>query len=90
MSTKKRKQGTDLIDLAKVPSPRPGFVTCYGAGSPFRKERKTSPLFRVQHGRHRLISRALCVVQYYGRKCRLCPQSQVRLTFKAEEPDDGS
>lgn len=87
MNAKKKKHGTDLIDLTKVTSPRPGFVVCYGGGSPFRKERKTSPLFRVQHGRQRLISRALCVVQYFGRKCKMCPNSKATIAFTARKPD---
>lgn len=77
---KRPKPKPKLIDIAKEPPhANAGLVTCYAAGRPFRKEKGG---FRVEEGKQRLVNRALCVVQYHGRKCRICPNGGARLTFR--------
>lgn len=85
MKGKNPKKGSELVDLRNTQGPRAGFVFCYGSGSPFRKEK--GGLHRVETSRKRLVSRALCVVNYYGKRCGHCPNSEANISFAARGAD---
>lgn len=76
--------GTELVDLRKLRGDKPGFITCYAGGSVFKPD---GAQFRVEKGRARLISRALCVEQFYGNRCKRCPHSQAVVTVAARAQD---
>lgn len=77
---------TDLVSLRKDIAPRPGLAVCYASGSVFRIEGR---FHRVETGKRRLVSRALCVVGFYKKRCEACPNSKFKATFKARgEPDE--
>jgi hypothetical protein len=71
---------TELVSLKKDQSDDPRYAVCYAQGSTFRKEKN---FFRVERGKRTLVLRALCVVQHYGKRCRICPNSNIEITFQA-------
>jgi hypothetical protein len=77
---------TELISLAADKSGDPRFAVCYARGSSFKQEGK---FHRVEKGKRALVSRALCVVETYGSRCRQCPNHSVTLVFKAHGASDG-
>lgn len=72
-------KSTELVSLLKDVSPDPALAVCYARGT-FRKEGK---FLRVETGKRTLVSRALCVVEHFGAKCRRCPNSEGTICFKA-------
>jgi hypothetical protein len=70
---------TELISLTKDRSDDPRYAVCYARGSSFRPE---GNFWRVEKGARALISRALCVVQHYGNRCKQCPNSKFSVTFQ--------
>ncbi len=78
---------TELVSLKKDVSDDPRYSVCYALGSSFRKE---GNFFRVEKGKRTLVPRSLCVVQHFGRRCRLCPNSEFVVTFRALGGTDGS
>ncbi len=71
---------TELISLNKDVCDDPRYAVCYARGSSFRKE---GNFLRVEKGKRTLVPRALCVIQHFGRRCRLCPNSEFAVTFRA-------
>jgi hypothetical protein len=73
---------TEVVDLAeeKVSSK---YGVCYAGGSEFKPTGKGSTSFVVEVGKRRLVSRALCVVQYFKARCQSCPFSKGDLTLVA-------
>lgn len=72
------KKETILVGLAKEKAHAPGFAVCYARGTFVKQGR----MHRVERGKRTVVSRALCVVQYHGRKCRLCPHSEFTAQFE--------
>lgn len=78
---------TELISLQKDKSDDPRYAVCYARGSTFRKE---GNFWRVEKGKRTVVLRALCVKQYFGRRCRNCPNSEFSVTFRALGEAHGS
>lgn len=75
---------TELISLVKDRSDSPTLAVCYAGGGKFVRE---GNFWRVEVGRRTLVHRSLCAVRHFGKRCDLCPNSQVRLVLKAQDPD---
>jgi len=71
---------TEIVDLAEEKTSSK-YGVCYAAGSTFRPTGKGSTSFTVESGKRRLVSRTLCVVQYYKTRCQNCPFSKGALTL---------
>ncbi len=73
---------TEVVDLSeeKVSS---RYGVCYAGGSTFKPTTKHGTSFTVEVGKRRLVSRALCVVQFFKTRCAACPFSKGDLTFAA-------
>lgn len=74
---------TELIALKKDRSEDPRLAVCYASGSHFKPE---GNFFRVEKGKRRLVSRALCVVEHFGKRCRTCPNRDFTVRFQVREP----
>lgn len=70
---------TELVALGKEKSDDPRFAVCYARGSRFRKEGR---FFRVEKGKRGLVSRALCITEFFGSRCRICPNRDFKVSFK--------
>lgn len=75
---------TELVSFLKDLSPDPYHAVCYARGSVFRSEGK---FFRVEKGKRTLVPRVLCVLQHFGRRCRVCPNAEFTVTFRAQGPE---
>lgn len=66
---------TEVVDLAaeQVSSQ---YGVCYASGSTFKPTAKRATTFVVETGKRRLVSRVLCVTQYFKHRCEVCPFSQ--------------
>lgn len=71
---------TEIVDLAEETAPS-NYGVCYAAGSTFKPTGKDSTTFTVETGKRRLVSRTLCVVQYFKSRCQSCPFSKGDLTL---------
>ena len=74
---------TELIAIRKERSGDPRLAVCYASGSHFKPE---GNFFRVEKGKRRLVSRALCVTEHFGKRCRLCPNHEFAVRFRVEAP----
>jgi len=63
-------RATELVSLNKDKSDNPNYAVCYARGAVFKTE---GHFFRVEKGRRNLVKRELCASQYYGARCRICP-----------------
>lgn len=77
-------KATELIALRKDKSGDPSLAVCYARGSVFKPEGR---FFRVEKGRRALVSRALCIVGYYGKRCESCPNYNVVIRLPSRDPD---
>ena len=59
----------------------PRYAACYASGSVFKAE-EGGKFHRVEKGRRTVVSRALCVMEHFGAKCRACPNHSVSLTWR--------
>jgi hypothetical protein len=71
---------TELITLAGDKSDDPRFAVCYARGSAFRREGR---FHRVEKGKRSLVSRALCVIEAFGSRCRQCPNYSAVITLRS-------
>ncbi|OHD24330.1 MAG: hypothetical protein A2Y38_09180 [Spirochaetes bacterium GWB1_59_5] len=69
-------RATELVSLLKDVSTDPRYAVCYARGAVFKKE---GGFFRVERGRRALVSRALCVAEFFESRCRACPNSSFSL-----------
>lgn len=77
---------TELITLQADKSEDPRFAVCYARGSVFKPE---GNFHRIEKGKRSLVSRALCVVETFGSRCRQCPNHKLKLMFRAHGDPDG-
>ena len=80
-------KATELISLRKDVSDDPRLAVCYARGSVFKQE---GHFHRVERGKRTLVSRALCLAEYFGPRCAICPNRNFKVTFVAKDPSDGS
>jgi hypothetical protein len=73
---------TEIVDLAAEQT-SPKYGVCYASGSTFKPTGKGATTFVVESGKRRLVSRTLCVTQYFKSRCQHCPFSQGELTLVA-------
>lgn len=71
---------TEIVDLAEEKASSK-YGVCYAAGSTFKPMGKGSTSFVVETGKRRLVSRTLCVVQYFKSRCQNCPFSKGEITL---------
>lgn len=67
---------TEVVDLAteQIPST---YGVCYASGSTFKPTGKKMPTtFVVESGKRRLVSRVLCITEYFKHRCHVCPYSR--------------
>lgn len=74
---------TELVSLSKDKSDDPRYSVCYARGSVFKKE---GHFHRVEKGKRALVSKALCIAQYYGDRCTVCPNSQFVVGVRSGNP----
>jgi hypothetical protein len=79
-------KSTEIIDLA-AEQVSPKYAVCYASGSTFRPTSAGATTFMVERGKRRLVSRTLCVVQYFKTRCQVCPFSRGSLVLT--RGDDG-
>lgn len=70
--------GSELIDLREDQPADPRYAACYASGSVFRNE-PGNAFHLVEKGARRVVSRALCVLQTFGKKCERCPNSEATI-----------
>ncbi len=71
---------TEIVDLSgEMASSKYGV--CYASGSTFKPTGKGATTFVVESGKRRLVSRTLCVVQYFKSRCQSCPFSRGDVTL---------
>jgi hypothetical protein len=73
---------TELVTLQAEKCDDARFAVCYGRGSSFRQEGK---FHRVEKGARTLVHRSLCVLNYFGRRCEICPNSKVKVKLEVIE-----
>lgn len=66
---------TEIVDLAQEQTSSQ-YGVCYASGSTFKPTAKGSTTFVVETGKRRLVSRVLCITEYFKRRCEVCPYSQ--------------
>lgn len=78
---------TEIVDLAeeKVSSK---YGVCYASGSKFEPTAKGATTFVVEIGKRRLVSRTLCIAQYFKSRCQKCPFSKGDVTLVARGGDE--
>lgn len=72
-------KSTELVSLTKDRSDDPRFAVCFARGNVFRQE---GHFHRVEVGSRTVVHRALCAIQYYGKRCLSCPNQQVTLFLR--------
>jgi hypothetical protein len=78
-------RATELISLLKDKSSDPRYAVCYARGTVFKAE---GNFFRVEKGRRGLVSRALCLLEHYGSRCKICPNSDFSVRLITRGPLD--
>ena len=78
---------TELVSLNKDKADDPRFAVCYARGSVFKPE---GHFFRVEKGKRSLVSRALCLSEYFGKRCRACPNFKFKIKLVSRGGDDDS
>jgi hypothetical protein len=71
---------SELVALGVDQPEDPRYAACYASGSVFKPE-EGGRFHRVEKGHRRLVSRALCVLQYFESRCAKCPNSVATLHF---------
>jgi hypothetical protein len=70
---------TELIALAGEKCEDDKFAVCYAKGSSFRKD---GHLYRVEKGARTVVHRSLCLIQYFEKRCTICPHSKLTVTLE--------
>lgn len=78
---------TELVSLNKDKAEDPRFAVCYARGSVFRPEGR---FFRVEKGKRSLVSRALCLSEHFGKRCKTCPNHDFKIKLVSRGSDDDS
>lgn len=73
---------TETVCLSTDQPNDPRYATCYANGSVFKVE-EGGRFHRVEKGKRTVVSRALCVLEHFGERCKICPNSTVSITWKA-------
>lgn len=73
---------TEVVDLAEEQTSSK-YGVCYAAGSTFKPTEKGATTIVVESGKRRLVSRTLCVTQYFKNRCTHCPFSHGTLNLVA-------
>lgn len=73
---------TETVCLHTDQPADPRYATCYANGSVFKPE-EGGRFHRVEKGKRTIVSRALCVIEHFGKRCRVCPNSQATLVWVA-------
>ena len=76
-------RATELISLLKDKSEDPRYAVCYARGVTFKVE---GNFFRVERGKRSLVSRALCLSEHFGSRCKICPNRDFSVRLQAREP----
>jgi hypothetical protein len=71
-------KATELVTLNKDKADDPRYAVCYARGSVFKAE---GHFFRVEKGKRTVVLRALCLSQYFGSRCKICPHSRFSVKF---------
>lgn len=71
---------TEIVDLAAEQASSK-YGVCYASGSTFKPTGKGATTFVVESGKRRLVSRTLCVVQYFKSRCQNCPFGRGDITL---------
>lgn len=74
---------TEIVDLTEEKTSS-RYGVCYASGSTFRPTSKGATTFVVESGKRRLVSRTLCVAEYYKNRCTVCPFSRGELQLVAQ------
>lgn len=75
---------TELVSLLKDKTDDPRYAVCYARGAVFKAE---GHFFRVEKGKRSLISRALCLTDHFGSRCKACPNHNFSIRFVAQGPN---
>lgn len=57
------------------------FAVCYARGSVFRKE---GNFLKIEKGSRTVVNRALCLVQHFGKRCAICPNSDIKVALEVQ------
>lgn len=71
---------TEIVDLATEQASSK-YGVCYASGSTFKPTERGATTFVVETGKRRLVSRTLCVTQYFKNRCEACPFSGGNLSL---------
>jgi len=74
---------TELIELHKDKAADPRYAVCYARGAAFKAEGR---FFRVEKGKRTVVLRSLCLSEYFGDRCKICPNRSFNLVFVAKGP----
>ena len=75
---------TELVALSGEKCDDPRLAVCYGR-STLRKE---GHFYRVEKGARTVVHRSLCVLQVYGSRCAICPNSQIKVILEVKHGPD--
>ncbi len=72
------KRATELVSLHKDKSDDPKYAVCYARGAVFKPE---GNFHRVEKGKRSLVSRVLCITEFFGNRCKTCPNHDFSVTL---------